>query len=115
MGSIKVKTEQVVEQLRASQGNISFAAGKLGTSRETLHKYINEHPTVKVALEDIRESTVDRAETMLQQRMSQSDTLLIFFLKTQGHRRGYKERTEISGPEGEPIPISIIKMRVDEL
>lgn len=103
MGAITLKTEQVIEYLRTAQGNIAFAATKLGTSRTTLHAYINEHPTVKAALDDIREGTLDRAETMLQSRMASSDTLLIFFLKTQGHKRGYQERHEISGPKEGPI------------
>lgn len=94
MGAITLSAEQVIKQLTESHGNISHAAGALRTSRKTLHKYINEHATVKDALDDIREATLDRAETMLQSRMAHSDTLLIFFLKTQGKSRGYVERFE---------------------
>lgn len=95
MAAITATAEQVIGQLRQSHGNISHAAGKLNTSRKTLHAYINEHPTVKAALADVRESTKDRAETMLQTRMAQSDTLLIFYLKTQAHDRGYGDRSQI--------------------
>src|SRR5688572_21643883 len=105
MGAITQSAEQVATQLKASQGNVSDAAGKLNTSRRVLHQYINEHPTVKAALADIRESTKDRAETMLQTRMNHSDTLLIFYLKTQARDRGYVERQEISGPNSSDISV----------
>lgn len=95
MAAIDVSAAEVIEQLKSSFGNISHAAGKLNTSRKTLHAYINEHPTVASALADIRESTKDRAESMLQQRMATSDTLLIFYLKTQAHDRGYGDRSQL--------------------
>jgi hypothetical protein len=94
MGAITQSESQVIQQLKKSRGNVSHAANKLDTSRETLHKYINEYPTVKDALHDIRESAKDRGEEMLQSRMAHSDTLLIFFLKTQAHDRGYGDRSQ---------------------
>lgn len=95
MAAITVGVEQVIEQLQASRGNISHAAGRLDTSRDTLHRYINEHPTVKVAVRNIKEASKDRAETMLEKRIETSDTLLIFYLKTQAHDRGYGDRSHI--------------------
>jgi dTDP-4-dehydrorhamnose reductase len=94
MGAITVSAADVIDQLQRSHGNIKHAAGKLNTSRFNLHKYINEHPTVKAALDDIREGAKDDAELMLQDRMRTSDTLLIFYLKTQAHDRGYGDRSK---------------------
>lgn len=105
MAAITASADQVIEQLRLSHGNISHAAGKLNTHRKTLHAYINEHPTVEVALKDIRESTKDRAETMLQTRMATSDTLLIFFLKTQAHDRGYGDRSQTEHKGGTTLTV----------
>lgn len=95
MPAIVVVTQEVIEQLKASRGNISHAAGKLDTSRDTLHRYINEHPTVKAALRDIKEASKDRAETMLEKRIETSDTLLIFYLKTQAYDRGYGDKSQV--------------------
>jgi len=96
MGAISdIPTKAVIEQLTASHGNVSHAARKLGTSRKTLHAYINDHPTVAAALEDIREGAIDDAELMLYDRMRNSDVLLMFFLKTQGFKRGYRERSQV--------------------
>ena len=114
MGAISdIPAKAVIEQLTASHGNVSHAAKKLGTSHKTLHAYINDHPTVAAALEDIREGAIDDAELMLYDRMRNSDVLLIFFLKTQGHRRGYSEKNqiEISGPNGDDIPIRVVDYR----
>ena len=95
MAAITVGAEQVIAQLKASHGNISHAAGRLGTSRETLRKYMLEHPTVAAAKNDIKEASKDRAETMLEKRMETSDTLLIFYLKTQAHDRGYGDKSQV--------------------
>lgn len=94
MGAITQSAEQVIAQLKRSRGNISHAADTLGTSRKTLHAYLNEHPTVKDAARDIKEASKDRAETMLESRMATSDTLLIFYLKTQAHDRGYGDHVK---------------------
>lgn len=109
MAAITASAQQVIEQLERSHGNIAHAAGKLNTSRTTLHKYINEHPTVAAALADIRETMKDHAETMLQDRMRNSDTLLIFFLKTQAFDRGYGDQTKniITGEDGGPLQVII--------
>lgn len=95
MGAITKKEKQVIAQLKKSRGNISHAADALDTSRTTMHAYINEHPTVKEALKDIKEANKDRAETMLEARMATSDTLLIFYLKTQAYDRGYGDKSQI--------------------
>lgn len=95
MAGITASAQEVIAQLKASHGNIGHAAGKLDTSRETLRKFINEYPTVKAALRDIKESTKDRAETMLEKRMETSDVLLIFYLKTQAYDRGYGDQTKV--------------------
>ena len=109
MAAITASAQQVIEQLERSHGNIAHAAGKLNTSRATLHKYVNEHATVAAALADIREATKDNAETMLYDRMRTSDTLLIFYLKTQAKDRGYVERVqnEVSGEGGGPVVVNV--------
>lgn len=109
MAGITVSAEQVIEQLRQSHGNVKHAAGKLNTTRKTLHLYINDHPTVAAALADIREGEVDDAELMLYDRMRTSDTLLIFFLKTRAKQRGYTERSEheITGGNGGALEVVV--------
>jgi len=103
MAAIKASVTEVIEQLSRSHGNVRHAAKLLRTSRSNLHKYIKEHPTVATALEEMREGEIDDAETLLANRMKSSDTLLIFFLKTRGRKRGYGDSLELAGEGGGPI------------
>jgi hypothetical protein len=100
MAGITQTAKQVIAQLKKSRGNISHAANALDVARQTLYTYLNEHPTVKEAHRDIKEANKDRAETMLESRMATSDTLLIFYLKTQAHDRGYGDRSQVEHSGG---------------
>jgi hypothetical protein len=50
---------------------------------------------------------VDVAESKLMAKIDAGDTTaIIFFLKTQGKGRGYVERQEVTGAEGNAIEVS---------
>lgn len=54
-----------------------------------------------------REMRLDFAEAQLLKNIQAGkEASLIFFLKTQGKRRGYVERTEITGADGGPLEVS---------
>jgi hypothetical protein len=99
-----LKTEQVITQIETASGNVSVAAKNLRVSRTTLYKFINDHSTVKAALDEAREKMIDNVESSLyNQALSGNTAAMIFFLKTQGKSRGYVERSELSGPNGGPL------------
>jgi len=92
MLSVK-ELEPIIYQKR---GNVSAVARHFGVSRPTVYKRINVSQTLQDALVDARETMIDNAETELyDQALSGNTTALIFFLKTQGKRRGYVERQEV--------------------
>lgn len=97
----KYSAEQVIEAIKAANGNISQAAKNMGCSRRTIYNYVENYTTVARAVEDEREKWIDFAESQLQQLVREKDkTAIIFTLKTQGKGRGYVERHEYQG-EGE--------------
>ncbi len=52
-------------------------------------------PTIQEAINQAREEMLDAAESKLYEKVLDGSTPeLLFFLKTQGHRRGYKERPD---------------------
>jgi len=88
MGRPSVK--EAIEAIKANGGFVATAARKLGTSRTPRHAMINEHPTLKQALDDARELKKDHAEGRLFQAIEAGNiTGIIFYLKTQAPERGY--------------------------
>lgn len=59
-------------------------------------------------VEDAREKMLDNVESALyQQALSGNTVAMIFFLKTQGKKRGWVERQEITGADGEAMKHTI--------
>jgi hypothetical protein len=92
----KITIADVQPLIEPKRGNVSAIARVLRVSRGTVWNRIQESPTLQRLLEDARESMLDTAESVLYDKVEQGETAsLIFFLKTQGYKRGYKERHEL--------------------
>ena len=90
------------------RGNITLVAKSFGLSRMTIYNYLNKHPQLKESLADEREKMIDHVESALyNQALDGNTTAMIFFLKTQGKNRGYVERQEFVGKDGEAIQINV--------
>tara|TARA_Y100000310_G_scaffold101137_1_gene99044 strand:- start:5961 stop:6425 length:465 start_codon:yes stop_codon:yes gene_type:complete len=106
---------RIIEALGSTQGLLSLAARKAGVSYSTVKRYAAESPTVKQAVQDAKSSTLDFAEGKLYQAISQGNlTAIIFYLKTQGKARGYIERSEFTGSDGEPLAAPIINLHMPD-
>lgn len=89
----KLSASEIIEKLKKHRGNVSAVARSLGASRTAVYNYINDHKTVKAALEEARESMKDEAESVLYSKVLEGSTPeLLFYLKTQAQDRGYIER-----------------------
>lgn len=126
------KQKTFISALRASMGIISQASKLTGIIRNTHYVWMKANPTYKQAVEEIDEETLDFGETQLHKLMTgvqieeirrkpdpdnkekvieetvvytsvPDKSAVIFFLKTKGKKRGYIERTEITGAEGTPL------------
>lgn len=98
--------EQIAHALRLQRGNISAAAEALGVARSTIHRRINTNPELDAICTDARENLIDVAENALLKLINEGNVAaVIFALKTQGRSRGYSERLEITGKDGEAIAV----------
>lgn len=110
----KYTLEQIKDAINKSGGFISIACKSLGCTRRTVYNYIDKYPELKEVVTDIREHYLDIAEASLIQKVKDGNTPeLLFYLKTQGKKRGYIEKQQIDLSSGDEqinkIEIEIIK------
>ncbi len=91
---LTVQQAKMIKALEASYSNVTEAVKEVGICRATHYGWIDKNIHYKKEVEDLNEGLLDRAENILMGRLSESDTALIFYLKTRGKKRGYVERTE---------------------
>lgn len=102
----KYKIDEIVKALQEADGYVSKAAHILGCTPRTVYNYRDESPAIAEAWESIREKRHDFVENALHKRIQAgSDTAIIFYLKTQAKDRGYVERQEVTGANGEPVRV----------
>ncbi len=104
-------------KITSSFGNIMAIAARLDVHRVTVYRYAKKWKSVENAIKEARELRKDLVEDkMLRRIMDGSDVMMIFFAKTQMKDRGYIERQEITGAEGAPVTVKVIKgVSVDDL
>ena len=97
--------KEFLEALKRCAGNVSEAMRQVNISRNTHYEWINADPEYAAAVETIKESLIDRAEGVLHGLIGDGNVpAVLFFLKTQGKKRGYIERTETDVTSGgQPI------------
>jgi uncharacterized protein YjcR len=101
---MKKPSKDIIEQaIVKAYGNISLASKSLDVEPKTLRKWVQEEDLQQAVIEG-RNSRLDFAESMLDKAMANENmTAVIFYLKTQGKDRGYVERQEITGKDGQKI------------
>jgi hypothetical protein len=112
-----ITATQAIEAVQDSKGFITTVAKRLGCTRGNVYALMNKFPTVEQAIKDERETLKDFAEGKLFQQIDDGNTTaIIFYLKCQAKERGYVERQEITGAEGAPVTVKVIKgVSVDDL
>ena len=106
---IKCTPVQVSDALLASDGNLTAAATKLGVTRQGVYDYIERYKLQDV-LDQSREKMADEAVGQLHRLVRDGNLgAVIFYLKTQAKSRGYTERIETTGKDGDAIEVRQIK------
>lgn len=96
------------EEEFAKHHTITHTCLAIGISDETYRRWYNEKPEFKEAADRAKERNLDYVESALFKRIEGGDTAaIIFALKTLGKRRGYSERQELTGADGQPLMPSI--------
>lgn len=87
---------------------VSKAAERLKCEPDTVRNYVKRYPRVAEALHEERESMTDVAEMALFDAIKGGEGWAVcFYLKTQGKERGYVERHEFTGKDGEALQIHL--------
>ena len=104
MSDDRFTAKQIIEALRKTRGNTTYAAMALGCTRMTIYNYINRYATVKAVFEEEKERTLDKVELKLEDAAINGQPWAIkFILSTKGKDRGYSRRQEITGVDGGPV------------
>jgi hypothetical protein len=103
-GKERYSVGKVIDALRQTKGMKGPAARMLGCSWNTVDGYEKRHPTVAEVIREEREGMTDVAELSLYRKVQEGEAWAVcFYLKTQGKSRGYVERSEVTGKDGEAI------------
>ena len=103
-GKRRLNKKLVIEALTKMNGQVYLAAKRLGCSHTAVYGYINKYPDIAELKEYFDEETTDIAVMKHREAILNAEPWAIQFqLKTKGKKRGYVERTELTGAEGKPI------------
>lgn len=111
--------KKLLEGLVKYKGIVTSACKYAKVSRQTYYNYL-EDSDFKKAVEDVSNTALDFVEGKLFSLIEQENpTAIIFYLKTKGKKRGYVERQEITGADGDAIKTEhkqdLSKLSIDEL
>lgn len=99
--------EQFIKAVPGSGGYVSVIAKRVGCSLSTLDRWRANEPEIEDAIRAEKVKQVDHAEGKLQSLIQQEHpTAIIFYLKTQAKDRGYVERQELTGRDGDPLAMT---------
>jgi hypothetical protein len=107
------KKKKVLEQLRLHKGIVTSACDSSGIHRSTFYAWIDQDDDFAREVKSIKEDAIDFVESRMMKRIEEgSDTMIIFFLKTQAKKRGYVERQEVAVNDQRP---DLSELTTDEI
>jgi hypothetical protein len=98
-----IKKANFLKALESTLGVVSPACKKADIARSTYYEWYAGDMDFRKAVDELKDVALDFAESQLFARMqAQSDASIIFYLKTQGKKRGYVERSEVELRQNKP-------------
>jgi len=101
-----LKKEAFIKAFQNNYGNITQSVEAAGVSRSIYYQWVKDDPEFVSRLEAIepKEIKKDFIETALMRKIREGDTAAIIFAsKTQLKDRGYIERQELTGADGDKL------------
>lgn len=96
--------KKMIEALVKSKGNVTNASKSIGIAPKTHYEWVKNDDEYKEEVDGVLDIAIDYVENKLFERIEDGDTTAtIFYLKTIGKRRGYIERSEVTGKEGKDL------------
>lgn len=96
--------QQFPQILADSFGIVTEACRKANIARFTYYRWLESDPEFALLCKDAAEVTKDFVEGQLLNKIKQGDTpAIIFYCKTKLKERGYVERIEQTGKDGESL------------
>lgn len=106
----RLSKDKVVKALNETKGGVYLAAKMLGCSHTAVYKYVNNYPEVKLIKDFYDGEMVDIGELELRNAVKNGDPWAVkYLLSTKGKTRGYVERQELTGADGDGITVKVIK------
>ena len=103
---IQHKKTLLVDAMIKNFGNVSEACKALNINRSTFYEYYNNDLEFKTQIDDIKNIALDFVESKLIGKIKEGDIVaILFYLKTQGKKRGYVERVENELTIQQPVVI----------
>lgn len=95
--STKFKKKMLLKALEKSLAVVSSACKMANVNRQTFYNWLKSDLQFREAYEEIKETSLDFAETSLFQQIGEyNTTATIFYLKTKGKHRGYGQNYTIN-------------------
>ena len=100
----EITKDVLLQNLEQNMGNVTLACHFGKCSRSTFYRYYKTDDAFKLAVDDIGEIALDIAESEMWKSIKDGIVpTILFYLKCKGKNRGYVERQEITGQDGQPI------------
>ena len=105
---LEATREKAIDAARKGFGKTTVVAGMLGVTPQTVRNYRQRWATFDKAIEESRldfdDRLLDRAEVKLDIAVGNGEAWAIkYALATKGKKRGYVERQEVTGADGNKI------------
>jgi hypothetical protein len=96
--------EEFLNTFATSLALVASTCRKVGITRQTFYNWYNEDQEFADKIDEIKELAKDSVEQRIYTKIKNGDTaMIIFYAKTKMKDRGYVERHEVTGKDGEPL------------